>query len=211
MDEKKSILESPQIPLVGPGQWGQNLAIIGVVALLMACSTGPDTLKGAYAPIEPQATTIDDLGREVRWGGMIHETTLNPQQTCFEVLYRELDRFMKPRKEEPPQGLFVACRNGSLDPEVIAKGREITLTGTVAALDERKVDEYELQYPILAAGIITLWPDRSGDLMIWNHPLGQPWGTRCIGSCRKAAYQIPPAGGSDQRDDVHEDSVTEGL
>ncbi len=143
---------------------------------LAACSTVPEPLKGTYPDLSPRATTARDIGRDVRWGGVILEAQPDPQRTCFEILSRDLDRSLRPRAEDLTQGRFIACRDGFLDPEVFAQGREITLTGQVRALDRRKVGDFDYTYPVLATHFITLWPERP-DVIIYNYPdpFYDPW------------------------------------
>ena len=142
-------------------------ALVLVTAALAGCSTVPEPLRGTYPLLAPEQTSSRDIGREVRWGGVILDALPDADQTCFEILSRELDRSMRPRNEDLTQGRFIACRSGFLDPEVFAKGREITLTGAVTALDRRKVGDFDYQYPVLATRFITMWPERP-DVIINN-------------------------------------------
>ncbi len=188
------------------------LALIAAL-LLAGCSSTPEALKGAYPDLAPEATTARDIGRDVRWGGVILDAMPDPQQTCFEVLSRDLDRSFRPRAEDLTEGRFIACRAGFLDPEVFAKGREITLTGTVRALDRRKVGEFEYQYPVLAARFITMWPERP-DVIINNYHdpwyWGPYWGPHWGWGGRYGRWGPPPVRttvrtpGSNERIDVPE-------
>lgn len=191
-----------------------RIILVLVTALLAGCSSIPEPLKGTYPLLPPDQTTARDIGRDVRWGGVILDALPDPDRTCFEVLSRELDRSMRPRNEDLTQGRFIACRDGFLDPEVFAKGREITLTGSVAALDRRKVGEFDYQYPVLAARFITMWPERP-DVIINNYydPWGPYWGSPYWGSPywgHRGWYGRPPvrstvrSGGSSDRVDVPE-------
>ncbi len=149
-------------------QAGAVLAVL----LLAGCSSTPEALKGNYAPLEPGQASVRDLGKEVRWGGVILEARPDARQTCFEVLSRSLDKSLRPEAEDLTQGRFIACRDGFLDPEVFAKGREITLTGSLVALDERQVGEFNYRYPVLKTRFITMWPERP-DVIINNY--NDPW------------------------------------
>lgn len=188
-----------------------RITLVLATALLAGCSSVPEQLQGTFTMIPPDQTSARDIGREVRWGGVILDTLPDPEKTCFEVLSRELDRSMRPRNEDLTQGRFIACRSGFLDPEVFAKGREITLIGSVAALDRRKVGEFDYQYPVLAAGFITMWPERP-DVIInnfydpWHSPWGSPYWGHSRGWYGRGAF--PPvrttvrSGGSSDRVDV---------
>ncbi|EQD59053.1 Outer membrane lipoprotein Slp, partial [mine drainage metagenome] len=55
---------------------------------------------------------------------------------------------------------FVACHPGFYDPEVYAKGRELTVTGTLQGTVVRRVGQYDYPYPRVVADAIHLWPIR---------------------------------------------------
>lgn len=153
-----------------------RLITLAATALLAACTSIPEPLQGTYPLLAPQDTAARDIGRSVRWGGVILDAQPDADRTCFEVLSRNLDRSMRPKAEDLTQGRFIACRSGFLDPEVFAEGREITLTGEVLALDQRKVGDFDYTYPVLAARFITMWPERP-DVIInnYNDPFYDPW------------------------------------
>lgn len=150
----------------------RQAGLVLTILLLTACSSTPKALKGTFASLEPDQASVRDLGAEVRWGGVILDARPDARQTCFEVLSRSLDRSFRPEAEDLTQGRFIACRDGFLDPEVFAKGREITLTGSLVALDERQVGEFNYRYPVLSARFITMWPERP-DVIINNY--NDPW------------------------------------
>ncbi len=145
---------------------------LAALLLLAGCSSTPEALKGTYTTLEPSQASIRDLGTDVRWGGVILDARPDARQTCFEVLSRSLDKSYRPRAEDLTQGRFIACRDGFLDPEVFAKGREITLTGALVAIDERQVGEFNYRYPVLSTRFITMWPERP-DVIINNY--NDPW------------------------------------
>lgn len=146
--------------------------LLAVLFLLAGCSSTPEALKGDFSALEPNQASVNDLGRQVRWGGVILDTRPDASQTCFEVLSRSLDSSYRPRAEDLTRGRFIACREGFLDPEVFAKGREITLTGAVVAIDQRQVGEFNYRYPVLTTRFITMWPERP-DVIINNY--NDPW------------------------------------
>jgi len=196
----------------------RTLITVTGAMLLTACSSIPEPLQGTYSELTPKATSARDIGTNVRWGGVILDARPDANRTCFEVLSRELDRSMRPEDEDLTQGRFIACRNGFLDPEVFAKGREITLTGEVQALDQRKVGDFDYTYPVLAARFMTMWPERPDviinnfndpfyDPFIWGPywgPYYRPWGF--YGRPGFGAYPRTTVrtGGSNDRVDVPE-------
>jgi outer membrane lipoprotein len=145
-------------------------------ALLAACSTVPEGLRGEYAPLSPNQVGPRDIGRDVRWGGVILATRPDASRTCFEVLSRSLDRSMRPRNEDLTQGRFIGCTAGFHDPAVFKKDREISMTGRVEAIETGQVGEFEYRFPVVAADFVTMWPERP-DVIIYDYydPFFYPW------------------------------------
>jgi outer membrane lipoprotein len=152
------------------------LIVLLTIVVLSGCVSVPEPLRGDYPPLTPNAVTARDIGQDIRWGGIILATQPDENQTCFEVLSRQLSTGMRPLVEDMTQGRFIACRDGFLDPEVFVKGREVTLTGEVVQMDQRLVGEFEYRYPVIAARFITMWPERP-EVIINNYydPFYDPW------------------------------------
>ena len=153
-----------------------QLGITTALGLLLAsCVSVPEQFRGEYPPLTPGGVTTRDLGSPIRWGGVILAAQPDEAQTCFEVLSRPLATSMRPENSDQTLGRFIACRAGFLDPEVFARGREVTLTGTLTALDERKVGDYDYRYPVVSAGFITMWPERIEVIVPDYDPFYRPW------------------------------------
>lgn len=125
-----------------------------------ACTTIPEQLKGDYVALTPKNTIEKDLQTSVRWGGVILETRPESEYTCFEILAKELQTSMRPKKSDQSSGRFIACKGGFYDPEVFKKGREVTLTGELIHIDVRKVGEYDYHFPVVDFEFMILWPKR---------------------------------------------------
>lgn len=139
----------------------KSVFLIPIVASLGACATAPVPLKGEFSTITPQASVAQGQSAEhVRWGGEIIKVVPGTNETCFEVLSRELDSRARPRNRDNSEGRFIACRSGFYDPEVFTKGRELTVTGHLNGTEVGKVGEFDYTYPKLAADAIYLWPKR---------------------------------------------------
>lgn len=136
------------------------LLLILSAALMTACITIPEQLKGEFSALTPESTTEKDLQTKVRWGGVILETRPEEDHTCFEILARKLDNSMRPDNTDKSTGRFVACRPGFYDPEVFKKNREVTVTGPIIYIDVRKVGEYDYHFPVVDIEFISLWPER---------------------------------------------------
>ena len=148
---------------------------VAVALALGGCATIPQPLTGNYAPVTLEAARSGSAGAApVRWGGQIVETQPREQQTCFFVLASPLDSQARPQSGEEGLGRFVACKQGFYDPEVFAKGREITVTGTLDGTVQHKIGEFDYTYPRVAANNVYLWPKRP--LYIERPDPWGPWG-----------------------------------
>ena len=67
----------------------------------------------------------------VMLGGDILSTRNLTEGTLFEVLQKTLDTTDRPLGTDRTEGLFMAFCEGSLDPAVYSKGRQVTLAGRV--------------------------------------------------------------------------------
>lgn len=151
------------------------LAVVGGLAL-GGCATIPQPLAGNYTPV-PLASARDGSASNarVRWGGEIIETDPREQQTCFFVLAEPLDSQARPRAGADSMGRFVACKQGFYDPEVFRKGRELTITGTLAGTVQHKIGNYDYTYAKVDADNVYLWPKRP---VYTDRPYDRfdPWG-----------------------------------
>ncbi len=88
--------------------------------------------------------------------------TRNEQsKTCFEVMSRELDKYMRPKSsDDTTMGRFIACTEGFHDPEIYQQGREVTVTGQIQSIEERKIEQFDYRYPVVAVTDMVLWQKR---------------------------------------------------
>lgn len=148
-------------------------AFLGILSLA-ACTTIPTQLQGEYASVSPARVDPASFGTTVRWGGIIIDAKNESQRTCFEVLSRELDKYMRPKVEDITSGRFIACQDGFSDPEVFAKGREVTLVANITGVEERKIDEFNYRYPVLQVNDLVLWEERK-DVMYYHDYYDPYW------------------------------------
>jgi len=150
-------------------------ALLAGSLLLAACISVPVQFQGEFTALAAQGASARDIGTEIRWGGMILETRPDAQQTCFEILSRPLQKSMRPADSDQTLGRFIACKSGFHDPEVFARGREVTLTGVIERIDVRKVGEFDYAYPVVRAGFVTMWPERQ-DVIVYEYDMFYaPW------------------------------------
>lgn len=131
-------------------------------ALLGGCATVPSQLAGDnFSTITPrQAVSRNATGDRVRWGGEIIKVEPRTDSTCFEILGRELYSSARPSRRDASQGRFIACGAGFYDPAVYTKGRDLTVTGSLAGTEQHKVGEYNYTFPHVKADQVYLWPVR---------------------------------------------------
>lgn len=137
-------------------------------AALSACTAVPTQLEGVYTEISPARVEPGVYGSTVRWGGVILDARNKENQTCFEILSRDLSKYLRPLVEDSTAGRFIACKEGFYDPEVFAKGRELTVTGQIRNMEVRQIDEFNYRYAVLDVSNLVLWEKRK-DVLVYDH------------------------------------------
>ena len=110
-------------------------------------------------------------GARVIVGGEILATQPRPGQTEIELLARRLKGDDSPERSDRSPGRLLLRAPDFLDPAVYAPGRRITVVGTVAGAEERKIGELPYRYPVITVERIHLWPK---DVVV--SPAYYPWG-----------------------------------
>ena len=135
--------------------------VVLIVVLLPGCASIPKPISGNVAAISPQQALQEGaVGNRVRWGGEIVKVTVNKEDTCFELLAKPLDHSARPLRSDNAEGRFIACAPQFFDPAVYAKGREVTVMGTVIEPVSGKIGEYDYRYPRVTVERLYLWPER---------------------------------------------------
>lgn len=154
---------------------------------LSACTTVPEQIQGEFTEISPARVDPSTFGTAVRWGGEILNTEVRGEATCFEVLSRRLDKYMRPSQEDYTAGRYIACKKGFQDPVVFTKGREVTTTGNIRNIEVRELEGFSYRYPVLDVDSLVLWEKRRNvvvyrgfnDPWHYRYPWGYPyWGYR---------------------------------
>ena len=154
-----------------------------LVALSLAgCVSAPKPLQGTFSTITPEAAVAKQAAGElVRWGGHIVNVESRSQSTCFEIVAIPLNGATQPQNVDRSLGRFIACRTGFYEPEVFKAGRDMTISGRIEGFENRKVGDYDYQYPRVAADVIYLWPERADVQVIrerpffWGGGYGRRW------------------------------------
>jgi len=119
-------------------------APLSILALLLAgacaCATADEPhVKVLTDPAD--AARGGQEGSAVLWGGRIVDRTTEAGQACIEVASYPLRKGDgRPQTESRREGQhFLACQESAFDPRSYAVGNQATVTGTVAAVQQRVV------------------------------------------------------------------------
>jgi outer membrane lipoprotein len=164
---------------------GFQTIAIAAVAALAGCATVPAPLVGTdFATVTPQqAVSQNASGQRVRWGGEIIRVEPRANATCFEILSRELYDDARPKRHDHSEGRFLACKPGFFDPAVYAKGRDITVVGTLNGSEKHKVGEYDYTFAKVDANEVYMWPKRVDYPMHYYDPFYGPYCDPFWGPC----------------------------
>ena len=151
---------------------------------LTACTTVPEQIQGDYSEISPARVDPSTFGTPVRWGGVIMNAESRNGKTCFEVLSRRLDKYLRPTQEDYTAGRYIACKDGFQDPAVFTEGREITTTGAIRNIEMRDLEEFNYRYPVIDVDSLVLWEKRRNVIVYrgfndpwhYRYPWGYPYG-----------------------------------
>jgi outer membrane lipoprotein len=145
--------------------------LLAATLLAAGCATVPAPLQGPYAATFPAAAAERGVtGERVRWGGQVVGVHNEAAQSCFEIVGKALTADGRPVARDRSEGRFIACRAGFYDPAVFTAGREVTIAGTVAGFESRRIGDYDYRYPRVAADVIYLWPERRDREVIVERP-----------------------------------------
>lgn len=101
----------------------------------------------------------DYQGNQVRWGGTITAVEHRGEHgTVLLIASKDLSSQGKPLANADGQGQFMAQVNHFLNPTVYAKGRSVTVAGTMVGLESRAIGTDPDTYPFVAVDDYHLWP-----------------------------------------------------
>lgn len=107
------------------------------------------------------------IDSQVRWGGIIRSLQNIKGSTLIRVLAYQLDDRGRPQTDTPPLGSFLAQANIPFDTATYAKGRKITVAGTVATLAQQVAAEKRFTLPLV----------KTEDVYVWGESTPQSQGT----------------------------------
>jgi len=135
--------------------------VVGALALLLgACSSVPKEL--AYEP-ENQLVAYQPAlggmeGKPARWSGVISAVHNKADQSVIEVVYLPLKPNGVPEQTEQSPGRFLAIMKGFVDPTLYAKGRSLTVLGTIGKPVDSQIGEHKYRFSVLNVTGSKLWP-----------------------------------------------------
>ena len=144
---------------------------------LASCATVPKPLQGEFVSGIPTGDALAE-GAPVRWGGEVISVEPGAEGTCFQILSRELNAEARPRQygSNESGGRFLACHKGFFDPAIYPEGTDLTITGNLAGYETRKIGDFDLSMPRVAANTVYLWPDRPEWPYDYHYGYGPYWG-----------------------------------
>ena len=127
----------------------KSVIMLGLVGLLLGgCSTVPKEL--AYEPADQLVAYQPALqgmeSKPARWSGVISAVHNKADQSVIEVVYLPLKSNGVPEQTEQSPGRFLAIMQGFVDPTLYAKGRSLTVLGT---LDKRARYAVEARFGLI--------------------------------------------------------------
>jgi outer membrane lipoprotein len=138
------------------------LSLLLIASALVGCASNlPEPIR--EPPEEDLALSVVRqqpdrfIGRRVRWGGTIAGIDNRAEETCLEVVGRDLQSSGKPVVQDSSEGRFLACVSRFLDPMIYSSGRLVTVAGTVEAVERRPVGDYPYEYPVVQVQSLHLW------------------------------------------------------
>jgi len=138
-------------------------ALIPALALLLlaGCSTAPKVATDAdrsTTPVAAASASNRTYDKPLQWGGVIIESQNLADTTELQVLAYPLTEDGRPDVTASPTGRFIAQHPGYLETVDYRKGRQVTVTGTLADTREGKVGNADYRFPVLKADQLVLWP-----------------------------------------------------
>ncbi|MFQ2538178.1 Slp family lipoprotein [Aeromonas caviae] len=139
----------------------KSVIMLGLVGLLLGgCSTVPKELayepQSALVAYQPALQNMD--GKPARWSGVIAAVHNEQEQSVIEVVYLPLKNNGVPEQTEQSPGRFLAVMKGFVDPTLYAKGRSLTVLGTLDKPVDSQIGEHKYRFSVLKVTGSKLWP-----------------------------------------------------
>lgn len=132
-----------------------------LVGQLSGCSNIPEKIRSA--PVndiqlnQVQSQEEPPSNQEVRWGGEVVSIENNNNASIIQMVQYPLNHYGKPITNKPSEGRFLAQTTEFIDPVVYKQGTLLTFIGILTGKAVRKIDQKELNMPILDVSNIYHW------------------------------------------------------
>lgn len=159
----------------------KKLFYLSLFTLLSACATSrvPEAIRqpppGDLTLAEVRQNLPGHVNQRVRWGGRIAGVENHANETWLDVVARPLDDDGRPRSSDDSLGRFIARVDGFLDPAVYAKGRDVTVAGTIERSITRQIGDYPYPYVVVKADTTKLWELRVERPAYYRDPFYDPF------------------------------------
>ncbi len=161
-----------------------SLLSILLLATIAGCASPIDkSLRDAVTPGVTFSMVFANpdayLNDVVIWGGSIIKTERTKTGSYVYVLQTDLGGQDNPEDIDTSAGRFIAVTNLQLDPLVYAKGRKVTVAGTVAGKEtvNNKKTGTGYTYPLVQADQFYLWKKPEPTMPPYWDSYGRPyWG-----------------------------------
>ena len=140
----------------------KRLGVLLLVMLASGCASDiPERIRRAPAEdigvARARANVDAFVGRQVRWGGTVVQTSNRQTDTLIEVIARPLTRSGRPEQTDRSEGRFMIRVPGFADPALFKEGRDITAAGSVEGSITRNIGDFPYRYPVLTGEALQLW------------------------------------------------------
>lgn len=139
------------------------IAVLVLLAVAGCASPIDKNLRDAAAPgvTFPMVFGNPDAyrGDTVVWGGSVIKMLRTRTGSVVYILQTDLGLRDKPEANDTSAGRFIAITDRKLDPLVYAKGRKVTVAGTVTGkkIVNNKKARFAYTYPVVKADQLYLW------------------------------------------------------
>lgn len=168
-------------------RWCQGVFLVLLAGVLAACVGRTVVDQPAEVPLtypELISNTEPYIGRTVVMGGYVLSVENLENATRMVAVQAPLGSGQKPKSKDLSQGRLILMYAGFLDPEVYAKDRKITVSGTLSGSSTVSGGE-KTSFPYLEIQVaeLHLWPVEKPPppYPYWDdpwYPFYYPWGWR---------------------------------
>ncbi|MDH5444906.1 MAG: Slp family lipoprotein [Gammaproteobacteria bacterium] len=139
----------------------KTLSLLLLVLTITGCAQYPkfDTrhVDKSLLPTQVASDLKAHKGKNILWGGTILSGKNLKKSTRLEVLAYPLDGDGWPERDQKPLGRFILSQAGYLETADYAKGRVITVLGSITGIEKGKVGDSAYTYPLVQVQQLHLW------------------------------------------------------